>query len=224
MQDRLLHYIPLFQGLPEDQMQRLAQRGRYKDYKAGAVIAGEDEPVKGLYLVVWGRVKVFKSSGDGREQTLYLLGPSEPFCMTSMTEERMPANLMALEDTRLFILPREIIEDLAKQEPSLVFNMLSLLIRRLKESMYLIELLSLKEIPQRLASFLLHALALGEGGDTVTLATSQREVAKVLGTTPETLSRVLKKMAGSGIIDPRGRAIRILDHKALEELCGGGTI
>jgi len=222
MQDRLLYYIPLFQGLPEDQMQRLALRGRYKDYKAGTIIAGEDEPVKGLYLVVWGRVKVFKSSGDGREQTLYLLGPSELFCMTSMTEQTFPANLTALEDTRLFILPRDVMEDLAKQEPSLVFNMLSLLIRRLKESMYLIELLSLKEIPQRLASFLLHALALGEGTDSVTLTTSQREVAKVLGTTPETLSRVLKKMAADGIIKAQGRTIRILDHQALEALSGRG--
>jgi CRP/FNR family transcriptional regulator len=224
MQDRLLYYIPLFQGLPEDQMQRLALRGRYKDYKAGAIIAGEDEPVKGLYLVVWGRVKVFKSSGDGHEQTLYLLGPSELFCMTSMTEQTLPANLMALEDTRLFILPRDVMEDLAKHEPSLVFNMLSLLIRRLKESMYLIELLSLKEIPQRLASYLLHALALGEGGDIVTLATSQREVAKVLGTTPETLSRVLKKMSGDKIIKAQGRTIRILDHKALEALSGRGSL
>jgi len=221
MEDRLLYYIPLFQGLPEDQMRRLALRGRYRDYKAGAIIAGEDEPVKGLYLVVWGRVKVFKSSGDGREQTLYLLGPSELFCMTSMTEQTLPANLMALEDTRLFILPREVMEELARQEPSLVFNMLTLLIRRLKESMYLIELLSLKEIPQRLASYLLHALALGEGGDTVTLATSQREVAKVLGTTPETLSRVLKKLSGDGIIHTQGRVIRILDQKALEAICAG---
>lgn len=222
MQDRLLYYIPLFQGLPDDQMQRLAASGRYKDYKAGAIIAGEDEPVKGLYLVVWGRVKVFKSSGDGREQTLYLLGPSELFCMTSMTEETLPANLMALEDTRVFILPREVMEDLAKQEPALVFNMLGALIRRLKETLYLIELLSLKEIPQRLASFLLHALALGEGTDSITLQTSQREAAKMLGTTPETLSRVLKKMAGKGIIHTQGRTIRILDHKALEELSGAG--
>jgi CRP/FNR family transcriptional regulator len=201
---------------------RLANRGRYKDFKAGAIIAGEDEPVKGLYLVVWGKVKVFKSSGDGKEQTLYLFGPGELFCMTSMTEDTLPANLMALEDTRVFVLPREVMEALARQEPSMMFNIVSLLIRRLKESMYLIELLSLKEIPQRLASYLLHALALGDGGDTIVLQTSQREVAKMLGTTPETLSRVLKKMADQGVIHARSRTIRVLDPKGLEAVSRGG--
>ena len=212
MQDRLLYYIPLFQGLPEDLMQRMMACGRYKDYKAGEMIAGEDEPVKGLYLVAWGRVKLFKSSGDGKEQTLYLFGPSEVFCMTTLTEETLPANVMALEDTRVFILPRDVMEDMAKHEPSMVFNMLSVLIRRLKESMYLIELLSLKEIQQRLASFLLHAQALGDGGDAVELTTSQRELAKVLGTTPETLSRVLRKMSEEGLIKAEGRTIKLLDR------------
>lgn len=221
MQDRLLYYIPLFQGLPEDQLQRLANSGRYKDYKAGELIAGEDEPVKGLYLVAWGRVKIFKSSGDGKEQTLYLFGPGELFCMTTLTEDTLPANVMALEDTRVFILPRDVMEEMAKHEPAMVFNMLSVLIRRLKESMYIIELLSLKEIPQRLASFLLHALALGDGGDMVELQTSQREVAKMLGTTPETLSRVLRRMNEEGLISTEGRTIKILDHLALENLSGG---
>jgi CRP/FNR family transcriptional regulator len=65
-------------------------------------------------------------------------------------------------------------------------------------------------------------LALGEGTDSITLQTSQREVAKMLGTTPETLSRVLKKMAGKGIIQTQGRTIRILNHQALEALSGRG--
>ena len=61
-----------------------------------------------------------------------------------------------------------------------------------------------------LASYLLHALALGEGGDTVTLATSQREVAKVLGTTPETLSRSLRSLQEEGLLAVEGRTLHRL--------------
>lgn len=221
MQDRLLHYIPLFQGLPADQMERLATSGRYRDYQAGEFIAGEDERVRGLFLVVWGRVKIFKSAGEGREQTLYLFGPGELFCLTALADEVLPANAVALEDTRILILPRVVLEDMARHEPSLLFNMLILVFRRLKESMFLIELLSLKEIPQRVASFLLHALALEGGGDVLELTTSQRELAKVLGTTPETLSRVLKRMQAEGLLGVNGRSVRILDQARLESLANG---
>lgn len=215
MQDRLLHYVPLFQGLPEDQMQRLTASGRYKDYRSGELIAGEEERVRGLYLVVWGRVKIYKSSGEGKEQTLYLFGPGELFCLTSLTEDVLPANALAIEDTRVLILPREVMEDMARHEPALLFNMLILLIRRLKESMFLIELLSLKEIPQRVASFFLHALAMGTETDVLELTTSQRELAKIVGTTPETLSRVLRKMKDDGVITLEDRIVRVLDHRAL---------
>lgn len=219
MEDRFLRYIPLFQGLPEEQVKRLAESGRYKNFKSGELIAGEEEKVKALFLVVWGKVKIFR--GSEKEQTIYLFGPGELFCLTSLADEPFPASAMALDDTRVLVLPSDMLEDMAKREPSLLFNMLITLIRRLKESMHLIELLSLKEIPQRLASFLLHSLALQGGGDVLALTISQRELAKILGTTPETLSRVLKKMGSDGMIAVKGRSIRMRDRAALERLSEG---
>jgi len=89
--------------------------------------------------------------------------------------------------------------------------------------MTLIESLSLKEIPQRLASFLLHALT-REGDKEINrleLTITQRELAKILGATPEALSRAVRKMSNAGILAMDGRSIRILDREALEELAEG---
>jgi CRP-like cAMP-binding protein len=103
------------------------------------------------------------------------------------------------------------------KEPRLLVNIIRILSNRLRESMGLIESLSLKEIPQRLASFLIHALKGGdgkEGMNQLELTVTQRELAKILGATPEALSRALRKMSNAGVLAVDGR-------KALGELAEG---
>ncbi|MBT8490600.1 MAG: helix-turn-helix domain-containing protein, partial [Deltaproteobacteria bacterium] len=83
--------------------------------------------------------------------------------------------------------------------------------------------LSLMEVPKRVAYFLLFSnlKQTCSKGAIAKLTISQRELSKILGTTPETISRVLKKLTGENIIRVTGRNIRILDCEALEELATG---
>ena len=214
----IIKHIPLFQGLPEEQMEILAACAREKRYAPGQTIFVDTQEAQAFYLVVWGRVKIFKSALDGREQTIFLFGPGEPFCLTALTDEFSPASAMALEDTRIIMFPANVLEDVARQEPSLLFNMILVLSRRLKQSLNLIESLSLKEIPQRLATFLVHSGEQKKDPDVFELGFSQRELAKILGATPETLSRVFKKLGSDGVLSVEGRTIRIRNRQALEEL------
>jgi CRP/FNR family transcriptional regulator, dissimilatory nitrate respiration regulator len=130
---------------------------------------------------------------------------------------------MAIEDAAVLLIPGTVMEATAKQEPALLFNIIQILSQRLKDSMTIIESLALKEIPGRLASFLRHESS-SDATDkktTVELTISQRELSKILGATPEALSRALRKMANEGILSTSGRIITILDHKALEQLAEG---
>jgi CRP/FNR family transcriptional regulator len=138
--------------------------------------------------------------------------------MTALVDEITPASAMALEDTRIVYFPSDMLEDVAKKEPSLLFNMMLVLVHRLKESLVLIESLSLKEIPQRVAAYVLTTLEKEGTADTIELSFSQRELAKILGTIPETLSRVFKKMANDGILRVENRTITVIDRAALKEL------
>lgn len=209
----LLKTLPLFAGVPEDQLAALADAARVRSYAAGELIVGEDENPRGFFVVVSGRVKLFKLSPEGREQTVYAFGPGEPFCLCSVFEgERFPANAAALEPSRVLVAPPDVFEAVARAEPSLLFNILLVLSRRLKEAMTLVESLSLKEVPQRVAAYLLQAPA--EGG-VVDLPVTHRELAKIVGTTPESLSRSLKRMAGRGLVSVAGRRIAILDREGL---------
>lgn len=216
--------LPLFTGLSEGQLETLAKSAREKTVRAGQLIIGEEDTTRTFYVVAEGRVKMSKSTYEGKEQTLYLLGPGKLFGLcAAFSDTVFPTNAMALEKSKILIFPGEVIEPLARQDPRILFNMIFALSRKLKGAMALIASLSLKEIPQRIAAYLL-VQASGKPdpiSDVVELPVSQKELAKLLGTTPETLSRELKKMTADGMITTQNRTITIVDREALEDLSGG---
>jgi CRP-like cAMP-binding protein len=210
--------------VPAEKLQALAEQSRYRTYRAGEMFIGETDAVHAFYVVVSGQIKLYKSSPEGKEQTLYLLRPGDPFGMcTAFAIDTFPVNAMALEESGVLVIPGQAMEAVAMKEPRLLVNIIQILADRLKESMTLIESLSLKEIPERLASFLLHAMTRPGTGemDRLELTITQRELAKILGATPEALSRAIRKMSNAGILVMDGRSIQIPDREALAELAEG---
>ena len=112
--------------------------------------------------------------------------------------------------------------DLISGNPSLALNMLAVLSARLRQFTVQIENLSLKEVPGRLAGYLLYLSEEQKSADRVTLSISKGQLASLLGTIPETLSRVFSKMSGRTIIDVKGRHIDLLDRQELEALATHG--
>lgn len=221
---RQMENTALFKGIPTGGLQALAGLARYRIFRPGEIIIGETEPIRSFYVVLSGQVKLYKSSAEGKEQTLYFLEPGEPFGLcTAFAIESFPVSASALEESAVLIIPGAEMEAIARKEPSLLLNIIAVLSRRLKESMNLIESLALQEIPQRLAAFLLHGLSRAgkSPASRVQLATTHRELAKILGVTPEALSRALKKMAGEDILAVDGRMITIRDREALEAIAAG---
>lgn len=210
--------LPLFEGVPAEKLKVLADRALYRTCRAGEMLIAETDTDHAFHVVIEGQVKLYKISAEGKEQTLNLLRPGEPFGMcTAFAVDSFPANAMALEEGATLLIPGPVMESIAMNEPRLLLNIIRLLSERLRESMTLIESLALKEIPQRLASFLIHALKGEERqvGNRLELTVTQRELAKILGATPEALSRTLRKMINAGVLAVEGRSVRVLDRKAL---------
>ena len=214
--------VPLFQGLPLRQVEQLASIATQKHFKKGQIIFSEGEEASGFYMVLVGRVKVSKLAPDGKEQILHILGIQEPFGEAAVfAGERFPANAEAMEDTKVLFLPRDAFVDLMRKEPSLSMNMLALLSRRLRRFSALIESLSLKAVPARLASYLLYLSGQQKGVDALELDIPKVVLANLLGTIPETLSRILARMSQEHLLEVDGRHIRLIDRKALEEVAAG---
>ncbi len=213
--------IPLFSGLADEQMRELAAIVINKPYTRGQIIFQEGEEGRGFYVVQAGRVKIYKLSPDGKEQILHIFGPGEPFAEVPVfAGQRYPANAEALEDSRLWFFPRAGFVDLIRRHPSLALNMLAVLSMRLRQLVNLVEDLSLKEVPARLAAYLLYT-AEQKGTHQFTLDIPKSQLANLLGTTPETLSRVLATLVKEAYIDSSGPTIAIKDRMGLQALAAG---
>ena len=214
--------LPLFSGLSEEQLQDLALIVVEQAFRRGQTIFLEGDEGSGFYVVNTGKVKIFKLSPDGKEQILHIFGPGEPFAEVPVfAGQRFPANAEALEESRLFFFPRAGFLDLIRRHPSLALNMLAVLSRRLRQLAGLVEDLSLKEVPARLAAYILYQSDRQQGGPEFDLDIAKGQLASLLGTIPETLSRILARMVKEGFIESTGPRIKILDKAGLQELAAG---
>jgi CRP/FNR family transcriptional regulator len=220
--DHFIREIPLFAGLVDEQIQWLAVIVEKRKYSKGKVIFSEGEAATGLYVLHTGRIKIYKLSSEGKEQILHIFGPGEPFGEVAVfAGGQFPAYAEALEISETLFFPRKKIVELLTKDPSMAMNMLAMLSKRLKYFTQLVENLSLKEVPQRLAAYLLVLATIKDKRDTVELDIAKGQLASLLGTIPETLSRILNKMTIQGYIEVEGRQIKLLDRQSLENISMG---
>jgi len=215
--------IPLFQGLDAEHYKQLSTIVVEKLYRRGQTIFSEGDDGNGFYVVASGRVNVFKLSHEGKQQILHILGAGEPFGEVAVfAGAHFPAHAEAMEETRVLFFPRASFVELIKRYPSLALNMLAILSLRLRRFTILIEDLSLKEVPGRLSAYLLYLSEIKNHSRTLTLDISKTQLASLLGTIPETLSRILARMSAEGLIQSDGqRSIKIIDQERLQELASG---
>jgi CRP/FNR family transcriptional regulator, dissimilatory nitrate respiration regulator len=214
--------IPLFEGLPREQHKNLFDIAKKKTFKRGEIIFSEGDEGIGFYIILSGKVKIFKLSAEGKEQILHIMEAQEPFGEAAVfAGENYPASAQALVETKVFLFPRRLFVDLISKNPSLALNMLAFLSLRLRKLSSLVEDLSLKAVPGRLAAYLLYLSDRDAKADILELDISKNQLASLLGTIPETLSRILKRMDKDKLIKTSSRHIQILDRQGLIELTSG---
>jgi len=216
--------MPLFTGLSKAQYEALARICMRRSCRKGERLFSEGDEGTGFYMVVTGRVKIFKVSVEGKEQILHLFGPGESFGEVSVfTGQGFPADAVTSVQTVLLFFPRLAFSALIQKDPTLALNMLAQLSGRLRHFAGLIEDLSLKEVPGRLAKYLLY-LSSGNNDGEVALDVSKGQLASLLGTIPETPSRILARMNRQGVIRLRGSKIQIIDRSSLEQIALEGKM
>jgi len=215
---------PIFEGLPPEQQAAVNRIAVTKTYARGEALFHEGDDGIGFFVMLEGQIKVFKLSPDGKEQILHIFGPGEPVGEVPVFSGKpYPANAEALAPTRAAFFGKSDFVRLIGDNPTLALNMLAVLSRRLRQFTIQVENLSLKEVPGRLAAYLL-LLSGKERRPVVTLPISKSQLASLLGTIPETLSRILSKMAAAQLIRVDRRKIHLLDQQGLEDLSVSGKI
>ncbi len=221
----IISNTPLFNGLDKEALQAVSAITVRKDYDKGQIIFSEGDAGNGFYTIVSGRVKIFKVAPEGKEQILHIFGPGEPFGEVPVfTGRPFPATAQAIAGSSLLFFPKADFVALIHQNPALSLSMIGVLSMRLREFTVQIENLSLKEVPGRLSSYLLYLSDEQENPNTVKLNISKSQLASLLGTIPETLSRIFTKMAAARLISVLGSDIQLLDRGGLEDLAENGKL
>ena len=221
----ILSEVPLFKGLPEDQLEKLNAIMEVRRIEKGTTIFSDGDEAHGFYVVAEGTMKIYKMSPEGKEKILHIFGPPEPFGEVPVfAGSRFPANALSVAKSRLFFFPRDAFVKLVTENPSLGLNMLAVLSVRLRQFTDQIENLALKEVPARLAGYLLSLSGEQKNTEAVSLPISKGQLAGLLGTISETLSRIFSRLTQQELISVDGRVIRLLDLEGIRELSENGKL
>ena len=205
----LLRTIPIFADLEPVIIDRLAARCVPRTVGEGFALFRAGDRCSGLYVVVEGRVRVYRTAPDGREQTIAVEGPGRPVAELPLFDGGpYPASAITATPCRLVFLPRGEFEQAFRSDPDIAAAVVRALGARLRHMVQLVETIAFRDVAARLA-MLLADLAERHGarrdGDVVLeLEQTQEELAAQIGTARESVSRAMRQLKAKGLI--RGRS------------------
>jgi len=215
-----LRQTPIFSGLSDAELEELVPLVIKRKLKDDTVIFHEGDPASAFYLVKQGRVKIYKVSADGREQVLSILGDGQIFGDVPVFDGGpYPATAATMVETEIYQVRRDEFEEFVRRHPEVALKLLRALGQRLRQAMALVRDLSFKQVPHRLAGLLVK-LARDNGrevvdGILIDMKLSRQDIAEIVGTSRETVTREIKKMENAGMLKLDGRKIIVTDEEKL---------
>lgn len=220
-----LQHQPLFSALSDVQLAALVAATHEVRADKGKLLFQRGTPCEGMYLVVFGVVKLAVSGVQGVEKIVELVRAGESFGEAVMFLNRpFPIMAQTLEDSLPLYVEAAAIDNLLAQDPKFARRLLAGLSVRLHALVRDVESYSTQNAAQRVIGYLLQSVSTEHGeseGDiathatTVSLPVNKNLIASRLNLTPETLSRVLHHFVADGLIEVNGREIVIHDTRRL---------
>jgi len=213
--------IPLFRDLSHEDLQLISDLARVRNYKKNMIIFMEGEPGEALYFIISGKVKISMMTEDGREQILHILQHGDVFAEVVLIDRGpYPATAEVIEAGQIGMLMNDDVENFIRANPDLALKILRLMSKRLRLAQIQVRDLALKDTYGRLASMLL-MLAKDHGEQTlagmkIDLPLSRQELANLIGTTRETVTRILSDFRKFKCIDLEKQAITIINEEKLK--------
>lgn len=219
-----IEQVPIFSYLNDEEKMDVSNVAQSKSYQKGEIIFSSGEPSENLYIIHKGKVKVSRLSISGKEQILRILEPGDFTGEISLFgHSPHKSSGEAIKQTEICLIRGQEIKSLVMRIPNLAIKILEAYTEKFEQTENLIEQLGLQDIVQRVAGFLLQLAenkVVGENGEVdLTLSFSKRDLASIIGTTQETLSRKLANFQDEGWIKLIGqRRIIILDQNSLRQI------
>ncbi|WP_058486620.1 Crp/Fnr family transcriptional regulator [Defluviitalea phaphyphila] len=217
-----LRHIPIFSRLSEDQLIKISNLEIKKEYKKGEKIFLEGEKGKAFYYIQSGKIKMYKTSFDGREIILNIFGKGDIIAeVTMFNDMEYPATAEVIEDAIVGMIYNKDIEKMVLENRELSLQIIKELSRRLYHSQANVKEMALHDSYIRTIKVLIK-LAKQYGKNTskgieLELGMTRQDIANIVGTTRETSSRIMSQLKKKNYIDVDGKTIIIKDLKKLED-------
>lgn len=217
-----LRNTPIFENLPKAELKKIVNAGSVIKYKKDDIILVEEEEGSSLFFILEGRVKIVKTSEEGKEVILNVLEKNEFFGEMSVLDGyTRSATVVAMEITELFLLKRKDFLNLLAEHPEISILLIKIISIRLRRANLKIKALSLGDSEKKVGAVILQ-LALDHGkpdGAAIKICEMpiQQEIAKMAGTSRETVSRIMNLFVKRKLIEYQEDCVRILDFQKFRE-------
>lgn len=220
-----LRRTALFGELPETELNALAERAIERWLKRDEILFVAGDEAAGLFVVVSGALRAFREGVDGREQIIHVERAGATIAELPVFDDKpYPSTVAADEDSTILFLAKRDVKALCLTNPQIALAALKLMAGRLRKCAELVEALSLREVDQRLARWLLSEARLRGQRDAakveVILGLTNQQIAARIGTVREIVSRALSRLQQNNLIIVEGRRVIIRDEQALEIFAG----
>jgi CRP-like cAMP-binding protein len=221
-----LRNTTLFGGLNEAELQVLAEHAVERRLARDEILFIAGDEAQGLFVIVAGSLRAFREGVDGREQVIHVERAGATIAELPVFDDKpYPSTVAAEEETVVLFLDKREVRTLCLKYPLIALAALKLLAGRLRKCAELVEALSLHEVDQRLARWLLNEARVrgGRKGETleVALVLTNQQIAARIGSVREVVSRALNRLQNNGLIVIEGRTVRIVDETALSVYAEG---
>lgn len=220
--DDVLRRTPLFATLDQDAAQSLRASMNEIELARGDLLFHEGDPGDSLYVVLRGKIKLGRTSGDGRENLVAVLGPGEMFGELSLFDPGpRSAGATALVDSTLLGLSSDELTPWLATRPDVARALLRAIARRLRRTNDSMSDLVFSDVPGRVAKALLDLSARfgtpAEDGIHVAHDMTQEELAQLVGASRETVNKALADFAGRGWLRLEARAVVLTNVERLSQ-------
>ncbi len=218
---RLLSMVDVLEPLSEDELEEFSRRIPDTHVERGRIFFTPEDRSEALFMLKRGRVRVYKVAPDGWEFTLAVVEAGTMFGEMALTAQRLrEAYAEATEPSDICVLKSEDLEGLVRENPEVGLRIIRVLSERLRSCETRLEDIGLKDVPARLASLVLQ-LAWSEGvmtseGPKIPTHYTHRQLATMIGTSRETVTRAFTKLQRAGAMELRRRHIYVKDIEVLE--------
>lgn len=208
--DQPLEKVSLFSGLSEGDLEIIAQHTVVKTFPANTVVLLEGEKSDSLYMILEGKVKVFASEDAGNEVILSIQSRGEFFGeMTLVDDAPRSASVVTIQPTRLMMMSRAAFLECLTAHPEVAYNLIRVLIARVRVLTDNIKSLALLDVYGRVARTLLSLAAPVGNRLIVQQKLTHQEIANMVGASREMVTRILKDLKDRGAISINRKYITI---------------